>query len=289
MVAWVGPETATLGFCARQSPDKQAGTVWESRLLQHHLASDSSAWGGCNDEKRCSSSVVELVCVHHQQGPTGSATLSDHDNSTVRLPDWADLVAHDCRGVLIVEGPSDSKYLRIAAETSNRLDLLDRLSVVAAGEGIDGPPTGGAALVVRHAILFAATNSTPVAVLLDNDGIGLRAQDILIAIGEKTGEWRRNANVIGYHQAVDGPRSAPWEAEDVWPDHLIDRFLDDDANRAFEAGLTELPFPAQRPRRDLTGRGKGQFARFLQTKASADDCVRWIRLLERVNEQFPER
>jgi len=220
---------------------------------------------------------------------TESATLSDHDNSTARLPDWTDLVADDCRGVLFVEGPSDREYLRIAAEMSNRPDLLDRLSVIAAGHGIDGPPTGGAALVVRHAILFAATNDTPVAVLLDNDELGLRAQDILIAIGEKTGEWRRNANVIGYHQAVDGPRSAPWEAEDVWPDHLIDRFLDDDANRAFEAGATELPFPAQRPRRDLTGRGKGRFARFLQDEVSPDDCVRWIRLLEHVNEQFPER
>ena len=89
---------------------------------------------------------------------TESATLSDQDKSTARLPVWADLVVHDCRGVLIVEGPSDSKYLRIAAETSN---LLDRLSVIAAGEGIDGPPTGGAALAVRHAILFAATNNTP--------------------------------------------------------------------------------------------------------------------------------
>ena len=215
--------------------------------------------------------------------------MTDHDNSTARLPDWADLVADDCRGVLFVEGPSDREYLRIAAETSNRLDLLDRLSVIAAGQGINGPPTGGTALVVRHAILFAATNNTPVAVLLDNDELGLRAQDILIAIGEKTGEWRRNANVIGYHQAVDGPRGAPWEAEDVWPDHLIDRFFDDDEHRAFEAGSTELPFPAQRPRRDLTSHGKGRFARFLQDEASADDCVRWIRLLEHVNEHFPER
>jgi hypothetical protein len=214
--------------------------------------------------------------------------MSEHGDAIGHAHDWSNQVPDDARGVLIVEGTTDRLYLELAVKLSGRRDLLDRISIMCAGEGVDGPPTGGAALVVRQAVLFAATSKTPAIVLLDNDGLGLKAQDMLIAIGEKTGEWKRNGNVIGYHMAVDGPRSAPWEAEDLWPDHLIDGFLDDAAHRAFEAGSIELPFPARRPRRDLTPRGKGQFARFLHDNASAGDCIRWIRLLEHINQQIDQ-
>ena len=69
------------------------------------------------------------------------------------------------RAMLVVEGPTDADWLCHTARLAGRYDLLEGLTIEAAG---------GATAVVTQALLRGATSEHPVAVLFDNDDAGRR-------------------------------------------------------------------------------------------------------------------
>ena len=93
----------------------------------------------------------------------------------------------DERAVLVVEGDTDEDWLRRAAEVTGRSDLLDGLTIDAAG---------GAMAAVARALLLHATSEHPVAVLFDNDADGKQCMTMMKGFNEKTKAWAEGKRVF---------------------------------------------------------------------------------------------
>jgi hypothetical protein len=119
--------------------------------------------------------------------------------------------------IVVVEGWTDRRFIEIALERSGRGDLLKRLAIVEAGLSLPAEQAGGSALAVAQALITRATSTLPVVALLDNDEPGRKAAHDLRAIGDKTGDWKKNQTVFTYACMFKGDAQFGYEAEDLWP------------------------------------------------------------------------
>lgn len=198
------------------------------------------------------------------------------------VADWLDKLAHidaEAGAFIIVEGSTDEDFAKLALERAGRPDLLDGLCFVQAGLGQISPTAGGASLAVMQALVMRSMTDRPVVVLLDADGEGVGARDMLKKIGGKTGEWKVGKSLFSYGQLFKDAQF-PYEAEDLWPDHLYESFLSTRDENTYLKGKVKRPNPEGGWHFDLDAKVKGELIPHLDAEATADDCSQWVALFE---------
>lgn len=183
------------------------------------------------------------------------------------------------QAILVVEGETDRSWLQLAAKRSGRPELLDGLVVYAAGDGMHQAGAGGAPLVVMQGLILKAVSGLPVGVLLDNDESGQRAAATLRQISERTKTWTERKQVFSYRHAIPhSSKDFPYEAEDLWPDHLHRRFIEtlDES----QWGKRPRPKPFGGSHYDYHAKVKAELAEHLEASVRKRDCTHWTDLLE---------
>jgi hypothetical protein len=177
------------------------------------------------------------------------------------------------RGVIIVEGGTDEAYLRQAAHTLGRDDVLDDVVV---------RPAGGAMAAAAAAIVLRAESEVPVRVLLDHDGPGRRALHTLVS----RFDFDRRREVLTYADVLEGGVLGV-EAETLFDADLVRRFVRERGAGASHGevvltrqGLTHV---------DLTSSGKSAFVGWLATHVRVEHLTAWDRLLDLLDERLPPR
>jgi hypothetical protein len=174
------------------------------------------------------------------------------------------------RGVLIVEGGTDEAYLRQAAATLGRIDVLQDLAI---------RPAGGAMAAAAAAIVLREESEVPVVVLLDHDPAGRRALDTLVS---RFG-FDRQRETLTYADVFEGgPQGV--EAETLFDPRLLRRFV---RERGPASSHGELQLPQGLLHVDLTSSGKSAFVGWLREHAAPEPLARWGRLLDLLDERFP--
>lgn len=178
----------------------------------------------------------------------------------------------DEKAVLVVEGETDEAWIRHAAELTGRSDLLEGLTIEAAG---------GALAAVVQALLLQATSENPVAVLFDNDGDGKHCLALMKGFNEKTKVWGEGKRVFSYRMVLNpADHQFGYEAEDLWPERLHATFLATVDESECLAEKSKRPNPLGGFHYGYTKQAKGQFSDHVLHQARADDCGGWIELLE---------
>lgn len=211
------------------------------------------------------------------QGPVLGGLF--RDRLVTDVLDRAASIPAEARGAVVVEGYTDEQYFRLAAERAGRPELIEDLAFVQAGSGVARSGAGGAHLAAMQALVVSATAGIPVVVVLDSDGPGKDAARFLRQVGEKTGQWNKRT-VLEYGK-IFGGHSFPYEAEDLWPSGLMERFLDQYGGRELPGrmhkGIAERPDDAVHY--DLRPEAKSIFVDFLADQAAESDTERWVEML----------
>jgi alkylated DNA nucleotide flippase Atl1 len=165
---------------------------------------------------------------------------------------------------ILVEGGTDEDYLRVAAEICDRPDLLD---------GLEIEPCGGVTPLVERALLLRAQNAGPLLALFDKDVNGRAGKDQLI------NKFKFDKQqVFTYGEFVDGNPDGI-EAEDLWPQALLEGFVDTYgeitvlAEKVFHPQLKAWHY-------GFNAAGKTAIVGYLRENASGQDAERFVRLLE---------
>ncbi|KLR59925.1 AAA domain/AAA ATPase domain [Actinobacteria bacterium IMCC26207] len=200
--------------------------------------------------------------------------------------EWLDRSAaaasEDTKLTVVVEGGTDQVYAEIALQAAGRTDLLEGLAFLEGGAGSpDG--SGGASMAVMQALLARSVSATPVAALFDNDEPGQEAMAMLRKIRSKTGDWGENKRLFNYQRVFEGGhRTFPYEAEDLWPDHLYETFFAENPDMDYLKGKVKRPRPDTGWHYDLTMLAKSVFVGFLRERVTAEDTARWVQLYEAI-------
>ena len=205
------------------------------------------------------------------------------DRLIVDVLDRAAAVPASARAVVVVEGDTDECYLRLAAERAGRPELIADLTFVQAGTGIGGEHAGGAALAAMQALVTKATAGVPVVAIFDNDEPGREAHRMLRLIGEKTKEWKDGRTLFTYR--VVFPASSgdfPFEAEDLWPNHLVEAFIAERGEDGVLKRKQVRPNPIGGWQYDLDPKVKGDFVEFLRQQTAAKDTALWVDLIGKI-------
>jgi putative ATP-dependent endonuclease of the OLD family len=142
------------------------------------------------------------------------------DAALADLLERAATIPAAAKGIVVVEGRTDEAYLRLAARVARRADLLDDLYVV---------PAGNAERVVIQSVLLKQQTDRPLLALLDNDEAGKHARDELTKRFKFQGH-----KVVTVDEVLPRiPRSFPAEAEDLFPNSLMERFVREEGRRSF--------------------------------------------------------
>jgi hypothetical protein len=174
------------------------------------------------------------------------------------------------RGVLIVEGGTDEAYLRQAATTLGRPDVLADLAI---------RPAGGAMAAAAAAIVLREESEVPIVVLLDHDAAGRRALDTLVS---RFG-FDRQREALTYADVFEGgPQGV--EAETLFDPQLLRRFV---RERGAASTHGEVQLPQGLLHIDLTSSGKSAFVGWLRGHAAPEPLARWGRLLDLLEDRFP--
>lgn len=174
------------------------------------------------------------------------------------------------RGVLIVEGGTDEAYLRQAATTLGRPDVLADLAI---------RPAGGAMAAAAAAIVLREESEVPIVVLLDHDDAGRRALDTLVS---RFGFERRRETLTYADVFEGGPQGV--EAETLFDPQLLRRFV---RERGAASSHGEVQLPQGLLHVDLTSSGKSAFVGWLRAHAAPAPLARWGQLLDLLEERFP--
>lgn len=173
----------------------------------------------------------------------------------------AETVRDDARLVLVVEGWTDKRYLEIvAALTSRRIDHLD--IVVADG--------AMPAAMQATTLLGLVGDDRPIVVLFDDDEDGKRAHNTL-------DKWANKLVRLRYDKWIQA-KNVPVEAEDMFSNALIERFLGDVGSDGHTDGQNQRP-KTKTWHYSLTDAGKLKLIDWLPKNATADDCRAWGELL----------
>ena len=192
--------------------------------------------------------------------------LRDHGLATVL--DRLGQLPPGTRAALIVEGGTDEAYLRQAAHTLGRSDVLDGVVIL---------PGGGAMGAASAAIVLRAESSVPLLVLLDHDDAGRRARDTLVS----RFDFRRGAEVLTYADVFEGGPLGV-EAETLFDLGLLRRFV---AERGRATSHGERHVHGLDHVR-LTPSGKSAFVGWLRTNVAPTDLERWAELLDLLAERL---
>ena len=204
------------------------------------------------------------------------------DRLIVEVLDRSSRLPETTRMIVVVEGSTDRLYAEMALAAGGRRDLLSDVAFIEAGFGQTSDHAGGASLAVMQSLVSRAMTSVPVVVLLDNDDDGIKAEAMLLHIGSKTGEWKINKTVFNYRCMFNGSnKTFPYEAEDLWPDHLFESFVAVDEGERLKT-KTQRPKPESGWHFDLIPKAKGAFVEHLDRRVVASDCERWVSLYERM-------
>lgn len=169
------------------------------------------------------------------------------------------------RGVLLVEGWTDQQYLLAAVEASDRQDLLEDLHIVVGG--------GTTRLIAQVILVRERVKPRPIVVLLDNDGPGRNlAKKLINDFG------LQNRREIVHYSCVFGSNDFEYEAEDLLPPSLIERFIKERGEDRVVDGKKRRP--DKQWHWDLSQKAKGELAEAVRTELKARDVHLWIKLVE---------
>lgn len=171
------------------------------------------------------------------------------------------------RAILFVEGYTDKVYLETALRVANRLDLL---------EGIEVRYAEGAHKAAVQAILVRQMlgEQMPVGVLLDADEFGRSARELL------TDKFRWNGKrVFLYRKWRPDPSSAPVEAEDMFDEGLLKRFVKQHPPNVI---AETMQYKDGTFHYGFTQDGKGAFLEFIEKHLKTHDLGRWLSVVEDV-------
>jgi putative ATP-dependent endonuclease of OLD family len=204
------------------------------------------------------------------------------DRLVVEVLDRSHRVPSDAKVVVVVEGSTDAEYARIALRVAGRPDLLKGLEFLPAGLGVAGSHAGGASLVVMQALVMRSISNIPVVALLDNDTEGRSAEKTLKQIGLKTKDWKLGRTLFNYRDVFHpGNATIAYEAEDLWADRLLARFVKGREDERLKA-KRQRPNPEGGWQYDLVPASKGSFVEFLSSHAKASDAILWVELFEKI-------
>lgn len=209
------------------------------------------------------------VCIGSLEGDQPLAGLMDgmlDDRGVADILDVVATIAPAAAGIVVVEGDTDAAYLDLAARLNNRYDLLRDLHVAVAH--------GTRRLVLDTLVMRSIAGNRPVLVLVDHDDEGRQAAHVL------TGRLglRNRTEVMSVAEVFDDRwRGHPWDAEDLLPSELLERFVDEHG----EAGILRGKYrrPDDQWHWDLTTEAKSRLPGWLQSKATGDDLGLWLELL----------
>jgi putative ATP-dependent endonuclease of the OLD family len=193
------------------------------------------------------------------------------DSGLAAVLDRHGRVPPDARGVIIVEGGTDEAYLRTAAVTLGREQVLTDVVI---------EPSGGAMGAALAAIVLRAEVDVPLLVLLDHDDAGRRARRTLVS---RFG-FDRAREVVTYADVYEG-HPAGVVAESLFDQDLVRRFVRERGRSASQGertvhGLTHV---------ELTSSGKAAFVGWLATHVQPQHLERWDALLDLLAERLPRR
>jgi len=201
--------------------------------------------------------------------------------------DRAQRIPAGARAILVVEGYTDRRYIEAAARALHDEAFLSEVAIVEAGHGL-APGTGGASLAVMQALVARATSDLPVIALFDNDQDGTDAFNQLAKIASKNKEWTKGKTLVQYSHVIPNGASVqfPWEAEDLWPNGLLEGFIAEHGEAATLSEKCERPKPLPGWHYGLKQPAKAMFCGYVDEHASAADCALWAPLIAAVRSEF---
>lgn len=194
---------------------------------------------------------------------TGSATVPT-------ALDIIESVPEEARLILVVEGRTDRTYLRTAAKLADD-DLLDSIHIA---------PSEGADTAVKDAVVLRAIfeEDKDVAVLLDDDGVGTGAYQVMT--GKLKFQGKYEASKYSRWQPKYGQDV---EAEDLFDEALIKSFVDEYGRETLD-GYMERRKDGKHF--EITSSAKEKFCVWVEEKAQKRHCETWIELLDDLRSDF---
>jgi putative ATP-dependent endonuclease of the OLD family len=180
---------------------------------------------------------------------------------------------------VVVEGWTDLRYIEIALNAAGRQDLLDRIHI--SFPSVGSARHGGASLAIVEALTLKSAFPGAVVALFDSDAEGRKCFDMLKEIGSKTKQWRKMRTLFQYGDAFDPSAPSAYEAEDLWPNGLLESFIRQDED-------ARLSSKAKRPKSvggwhyDLAAQAKPDFVEFLESQATASHVSKWVDLIDTI-------
>lgn len=185
---------------------------------------------------------------------------------TPRLPSLVDLIGcipADCQA-LVVEGESDRAYVELAGRKLGK--PLNGIFVV--------PCAGASDAALKALLLGDLIGRERVLVLLDADEAGKSAKAILV---EKLKTARFQGGQVLLYSEVVGEDGVPVEAEDLFPEALVQEFLK--VNPQF---MAEYQRGKNRAHIGITKQGKAPFCAWLESHVKLQQLDRWNDLIEKL-------
>jgi len=218
------------------------------------------------------------IVVGEAGGAESHASLLGGLFRDAALPDLLERVAQippAARGVLVVEGPGDEEYLRLAATAARRPDLIDDLYIA---------PAGGANRVVVQSVLLKQQTARPLVALFDNDEPGRDAAKSLA----RRFNFQNKKEVMTVIDALpalkDKKADFPAEAEDLFSSALLQQFVDEQGEETVLAGKQRRPDGEWHY--DLTPTGKELIVEFLRHTLKRRHVEAWIYLLVLIRQRM---
>ncbi len=170
------------------------------------------------------------------------------------------------KGVVFVEGFTDKFYLETAAKIAEREDLLD---------GLDIRFDEGAHKAAVQAVLLRQMigNNLPIGALFDHDEHGKSAASLL----KEKFNWR-GPHVVTYRKWRQlNPSTTPVEAEDMFPQRFLERFLEHNPSHFL---AEKMQYNDGTYHYGFTQDGKKAFIKFVQDHLGKTHTTTWIEILE---------
>lgn len=189
------------------------------------------------------------------------------------LPDILERSAQvpaSAKGIVIVEGITDERFIEMAATKCRRPDLIRDLYIA---------PAGGAEKAAVQGVLMKTQTARPVIVLLDDDQPGKEAHKLLVGRFHFNG--KRELLTIG---EVVGNKSIGAEAEDLFPAELIAAFVKEKGEETVVHTKTARKGGGWRY--DLNATGKDSIVEFVDAHGDGAAFALWMKAIETIRQRL---
>lgn len=213
---------------------------------------------------RLPSGATACVSVGDGGGPLADQLDSLFDDGTVPmlLDQWS-AIPVTAVGIVVVEGDTDAAYLRLACERCGRPELLADIHIAVAH--------GTRRMVGDTLALRQVAGDRPLCVLVDNDDEGRAVAHVLTT---RLG-MRNKTEVVSVAVVFDDRwQGHHWDAEDLFPPDLLERFVAD--NGGDEVLRGKVRRPDGQWHWWLTTEAKALLPGWLAGHASPADLQRWL-------------